>query len=67
MTAPYFHDGRAATIDEVLRHYDQLKAEPVIGHREESLRPLDLSAEEKAALKAFLESLTSPARDLSGQ
>ncbi len=67
MTAPYFHDGRAATLDEVLQHYDQLKAEPVIGHREESLRPLDLSAEEKAALKAFLESLTSPARDLSRQ
>ncbi len=66
MTAPYFHDGRAASLDEVLQHYDQLNAEPAIGHREESLRPLGLSSEEKTALKAFLESLTSPARDLSG-
>lgn len=67
MTAPYFHDGRAASLDKVLQHYDQLKDEPAIGHREESLRPLDLSADEKSALKAFLESLTSPARDLSTQ
>ncbi len=65
MTGPYFHDGRAATIDEVLSHYDQLKAEPVIGHREESLRPLDLAPQEKQQLKIFLQTLTSPARDLS--
>ena len=65
VTGPYFHDGRAASLDDVLDHYDHLKTKPAIGHREESLRPLNLSAQEKSDLKAFLESLTSPVRDLS--
>ena len=65
VTGPYFHDGRAASLDDVLDHYDHLKTAPAIGHREETLRPLNLSAQEKSDLKAFLESLTSPVRDLS--
>ncbi len=64
-TAPYFHDGRAASLDDVIDHYDKLAGDPVIGHREESLRPLKLTPQEKTQLKAFLESLTSPIRDLS--
>lgn len=65
LTGPYFHDGRAKSLDEVLDHYSKLDAAPVIGHREESLIPLRLNDEERHALKAFLESLSSPVSDLS--
>lgn len=65
LTAPYFHDGRAASLDDVIHHYDKLTGDPVIGHREESLRPLDLTPVERKQLRTFLESLTSPTRDLS--
>jgi cytochrome c peroxidase len=65
LTGPYFHDGRAKSLDEVLDHYSKLDAAPVIGHREESLIPLRLNDEERRALKAFLESLSSPVSDLS--
>lgn len=65
LTAPYFHDGRAATLDDVINHYDRLGEPAVVGHREESLRPLSLTDTEKKQLKAFLESLTSPVEDLS--
>ncbi|NDE14399.1 hypothetical protein EBZ80_05650 [bacterium] len=64
LTAPYFHDGRASSLDDVIDHYDKLAGDPVIGHREESLRRLDLTSREKTQFKAFLESLTSPVRDL---
>lgn len=64
-TAPYMHDGRFKDLDEVLRHYNLLSAEPAVGHREESLQPLHLSEKNLAALKAFLHSLTSPVRDLN--
>src|SRR5690606_7831335 len=57
-TAPYFHDGRAATLADVLTHYSELDATPAIGHREESLVPLKLTREEQDALIAFLNSLT---------
>lgn len=66
-TAPYMHDGRFKDLDEVMRHYNLLSAEPAVGHREESLRPLRLSEKDLRALKAFLRSLTSPIRDLTKQ
>ncbi len=64
-TAPYLHDGRAQTLDEVLDHYQHLKDTPAIGHREESLQPLNLSVKQREQLKAFLESLSSEVTDLS--
>lgn len=64
-TAPYFHDGRAQTLDEVLDHYNRLSETPIVGHREESLMRLNLSRAERDDLKAFLNSLTSPILDLS--
>lgn len=64
-TAPYMHDGRFKNLDEVMRHYNLLSAEPAVGHREESLQPLHLSEKDLDALKAFLHSLTSPIRDLN--
>lgn len=60
-TAPYMHDGRFATLEDVVEHYNG----PL--HRSPALDPnlakhpesgLGLSTEEKAALVAFLKALT---------
>jgi len=61
LTAPYMHDGRFATLEEVVEHYNGKL------HRSPNLDPnlakhpeagLGLSAEDKAALVAFLKTLT---------
>ncbi len=61
LTAPYMHDGRFATLEEVVEHYNSGV------ERTETLDPnlakhpsggLGLSEEEKAALVAFLKTLT---------
>lgn len=61
VTAPYMHDGRFATLEDVIEHYDHGV------QRTETLDPnlakhpatgLGLTAEDKAALVAFLKSLT---------
>lgn len=57
-TAPYMHDGRFNSLKEVLQFYSTLPDTPAIGHREESLQPLNLSKEELHDLEAFLNSLT---------
>lgn len=59
-TAPYGHDGRFPALGDVLDFYSDLPGEPAIGHREETLAPLDLDAEEKQALLTLLEALTGP-------
>lgn len=56
-SAPYMHDGRFATLEEVVRFYSKLPGGPPVGHREETLLPLDLSEQEIQDLVAFLESL----------
>jgi cytochrome c peroxidase len=57
-TAPYFHDGSAATLADAIEHYDRGGGE---GRRKEpEILPLRLSKAEKADLEAFLRSLTSP-------
>lgn len=61
LTAPYMHDGRFETLEEVVRHYSELGQTPPFGHTEDTLLPLDLSDDEVAALVAFLESLTNDA------
>jgi cytochrome c peroxidase len=62
-TAPYMHDGRFATLEEVVQHYSY----GVV--RSETLDPnlakhpaggLQLSAEDQAALVAFLKALSVP-------
>lgn len=58
-TAPYMHDGRFKTLDEVLDHYNRLTAEPALGHREETLKPMQLSSHELLDLTKFLQSLNS--------
>lgn len=56
LTQPYMHDGSLATLEEVVEFYDQ----GGIDNEDKSplLRPLELTAEEKAALVAFLKTLT---------
>ena len=59
-TAPYMHDGRYATLGEVVRHYSDLDMERIHVHGEQLLRPLKLTPGEREDLVAFLESLTDP-------
>ncbi|MEM7791803.1 MAG: MbnP family protein [Verrucomicrobiota bacterium] len=63
ITAPYMHDGRFETLEEVVEHYSTGI------HRRDTLDPnlakhpsggLQLSTEDKAALVAFLRTLTDP-------
>jgi cytochrome c peroxidase len=56
LTAPYMHDGSLATLDQVLDHYITLDhAHPNL---DPLMHPLNLSAQERADLIAFLRSLT---------
>jgi len=58
-TGPYWRDGQAATLEEVIDFYD-LGGDPVgtyLGGPKE-IQPLHLSAREKAQLVAFLRTLT---------
>lgn len=64
-TAPYMHDGSMTSLREVLEHYNQMNTSSVIGNRDETLKPLGLDETELLALEAFLQSLTSPIRDLN--
>ena len=63
-TAPYFHDGRAATLREVITHY-LTPGRPAVGHREETLAGIRLETAEIDDLIAFLHSLESPVIDLA--
>jgi cytochrome c peroxidase len=56
-SAPYFHDGSAATLREVLRHYSELNEERLHADGEKLLVPLKLSPQETEDLLAFLDSL----------
>jgi len=60
VTAPYMHNGMFQTLEEVIDFYDSPnQTAPDAIHRDSLLaRPLELSVEEKADLKAFLEALT---------
>jgi len=62
LTAPYMHDGRFATLDAVLAHYSDLARLPGGAARIDPRLPrAPFTAEERAALIAFLESLTDRA------
>jgi cytochrome c peroxidase len=61
LTAPYMHDGRFATLARVLEHYSDLGQQAQArgrGHQDRRLPQRPLDAGERAALIAFLESLT---------
>jgi cytochrome c peroxidase len=61
LTAPYMHDGRFATLEEVVEHYNgpmrrSRTLDPNLAKHPEA--GLGLGAEDKAALVAFLKTLT---------
>lgn len=57
LTAPYFHDGSAKTLNEVVAHYN--KGGEVKTDLSSNIKPLNLSEKEMADIVAFLEALTS--------
>jgi cytochrome c peroxidase len=58
VTAPYGHDGRFATLDRLIDHYsDNAIIDPSVGYMF-PVGPLNFTASEKAALIAFLKTLT---------
>ncbi len=62
VTAPYMHDGRYVTLEEVIEHYDNgVKPHPSLDWALQGnggAQNLDLTLAEKQALKAFLMTLT---------
>lgn len=60
LTAPYFHNGGAATLEQVVEFYNRGGnfALQNIADLDADIQPLGLSAQEKASLVAFLKSLT---------
>jgi cytochrome c peroxidase len=60
-TAPYMHDGRFATLDAVLDHYEHIGRLPSSAHggrRDPRLKTFTLKQEERTQLLAFLDSLS---------
>jgi cytochrome c peroxidase len=58
VTAPYAHDGRFATLDALIDHYsDNAIFDPNLGYMV-PVGPLGFTASERAALVAFLKTLT---------
>lgn len=71
LTAPYMHDGRFATLEQVVEFYDSgvvdnpnlpppLRVPTGPGQPPGAVLRLNLTAEQKAALVAFLKTLTDP-------
>ncbi|MBW2465226.1 MAG: cytochrome-c peroxidase, partial [Deltaproteobacteria bacterium] len=64
--APFMHDGRFETLEEVIDHYSEgVQASPNLGPpffvSDGAVAPFNLTDEEKAALVAFLNTLTDEA------
>lgn len=57
-TAPYFHDGSAATLEAALEHYN--KGGEVKTNLSPNMKPLNLTPAELVDLAAFLRALNSP-------
>lgn len=56
LTAPYMHDGRLKNIDEVIEHYNS--GGHYAPNKDPNIVPLNLTDEEKEAIKAYLHTLT---------
>jgi cytochrome c peroxidase len=56
LTAPYMHDGRFRSLEEVVAHYSAGGIGSDLQH--ESVRPLQLTEHERSDLIAFLHALT---------
>jgi len=62
-TAPYFHDGSARTLEELVDFY--AKGGVVKTNRSPSVKELNLSADEKRQLVAFMNALSSPQKPVT--
>lgn len=61
LTYPYMHDGRFATLEEVIEHYDSgVHPSPTLASELVGEGGLGLSDKDKAALVAFLKTLSDP-------
>lgn len=60
LTAPYMHDGRFNTLEEVVEHYNSgiTRSETLSPHLAKHENGLQLSEQDKAALVAFLKTLS---------
>jgi len=58
LTAPYFHDGSAPTLDDVVEFYNQGSKRPGTPGLARPVRPLGLTAAEKKDLVEFMQNLT---------
>ena len=58
LTAPYMHDGSQATLEEVVEWYD--RGGHPNANLSDKIKPLKLSAQEKADLVEFMQACTSP-------
>ena len=59
LTAPYMHNGKLATLRDVVQHYSQIPEDRLHQDGEALLKPLRLSESEANDLVAFLRTLTS--------
>jgi cytochrome c peroxidase len=59
-SAPYFHDGSAATIEDVVRHYGELDESRLHADGARLLQALKLTPQQAADLAAFLKTLSAP-------
>ncbi len=59
-TAPYFHDGTAATLEEVVDHYADLDESRLHADGERILRALRLTPAQRSDLVAFLKTVGAP-------
>lgn len=57
-TGPYFHDGSAATLEQVVEHYRQ--GGVVTANLSREMKPLQLSPEEVRQIVAFMGALSTP-------
>lgn len=58
LTAPYFRDGSAATLRDVVEHYNRGGVRPAPANLSPEVRPLQLTAAEIDELVAFMRALT---------
>jgi cytochrome c peroxidase len=58
LTGPYMHNGRLATLRDVVKHYSEISPDRLHSDGEAILKPLRLSERETGDLVAFLESLS---------
>lgn len=56
LSAPYMHDGSLATLEDVVEHYSS--GGKLNANSDPTIQPLDLTAQEKSDLVAFLKALT---------